>query len=62
MWFAFKNRPFTYISEESEKTIEMMQMEEERMQQRLIKENRKKEKKKNKHKKSNKQIHTEDLR
>ena len=47
MWFAFKNRPLTYISEESEKTIEMMQMEEERMQQRLIKENRKKEKKKN---------------
>ena len=62
MWFAFKNRPLTYISEESEKTIEMMQMEEERIQQRLIKENRKKEKKKRKHKKSNKQIHTEDLR
>ena len=62
MWFAFKNRPLTYISEESEKTIEMMQTEEERIQQRLIKENRKKEKKKRKHKKGNKQIHTEDLR
>ena len=42
MWFAFRNRPLAYISEESEKTIEMMKMEEERMQQRLIKENRKK--------------------
>ena len=59
MWFAFRNRPLTYISEESEKTIEKMQMEEEKMQQRLIKENRKMEKKK---KKSNKQKHTEDLR
>lgn len=42
MWFAFKNRPLTYISEESEKTIEMMQTEEERIQQRLIKGKQKK--------------------
>ena len=30
MWFAFKNRPLTYISEESEKTIKRIRMEEER--------------------------------
>ena len=30
LWFAFKNRPLTYISEESEKTIKRIRMEEER--------------------------------
>ena len=29
LWFAFKNRPLTYISEESEKNIKRMRMEEE---------------------------------
>ena len=30
LWFAFKNRPLMYISEESEKIIKRMRMEEER--------------------------------
>ena len=42
MWFAFKNRPLTYISEESEKTIKRMRMEEER--QRKKEDKRKKRK------------------
>ena len=42
LWFAFKNRPLTYISEESEKTIKRMRMEEER--QRKKEDKRKKRK------------------
>mgnify|MGYP002705938347 CR=1 FL=1 len=44
LWFAFKNRPLTYISEESEKTIKRMRMEEER--QRKKEDKRKKQKQK----------------
>ena len=45
MWFAFKNRPLMYISEESEKTIKRMRMEEERQRK---KEDKRKKQKKNK--------------
>ena len=41
LWFAFKNRPLTYISEESEKTIKRMRMERK-------KEDKRKKQKKNK--------------
>ena len=41
LWFAFKNRPLTYISEESEKIIKRMRMEEERQRNRRSNKNRK---------------------
>ena len=52
MWFAFKNRPLTYISEESEKTIKRMRMEEERLRQNKSKRKVKKSYKKGKQQKS----------
>ena len=48
MWFAFKNRPLTYISEESEKNIKRMRMEEERQRK---KEDKKKNRRSNKNRK-----------
>ena len=45
LWFAFKNRPLTYISEESEKNIKRMRMEEERQRK---KEDKKKNRRSNK--------------
>ena len=48
MWFAFKNRPLTYISEESEKTIKRMRMEEERQRK---KEDKRKNKRSDKNRK-----------
>lgn len=46
LWFAFKNRPLTYISEESEKTIKRMRMEEERQRKKEDKKKKTKEKQK----------------
>ena len=48
MWFAFKNRPLTYISEESEKIIKRMRMEEERQRK---KEDKRKNRRSNKNRK-----------
>ena len=48
LWFAFKNRPLTYISEESEKNIKRMRMEEERQRK---KEDKKKNRRSNKNRK-----------
>ena len=46
LWFAFKNRPLTYISEESEKTIKRMRMEEERQRKKEDKRKKRKIKRK----------------
>ena len=48
LWFAFKNRPLTYISEESEKIIKRMRMEEERQRK---KEDKRKNRRSNKNRK-----------
>lgn len=48
LWFAFKNRPLTYISEESEKTIKRMRMEEERQRKKEDKRKKRKIKRKTK--------------
>ena len=48
MWFAFRNRPLAYISEESEKNIKRMRMEEERQRK---KEDKKKNRRSNKNRK-----------
>ena len=48
LWFAFKNRELTYISEESEKNIKRMRMEEERQRK---KEDKKKNRRSNKNRK-----------
>ena len=48
MWFAFKNRPLIYISEESEKIIKRMRMEEERQRK---KEDKRKNRRSNKNRK-----------
>ena len=58
MWFAFKNRPLTYISEESEKTIKRMRMEEERQRKKEDKRKKKKNKKKNKRSDKNRKLET----
>ena len=48
LWFAFKNRPLMYISEESEKIIKRMRMEEERQRK---KEDKRKNRRSNKNRK-----------